>query len=115
MKSLTESGRRKIMRLYLQEMSPCHDSVVICADDGKCPGCVRPLSDSGRGWGFCRNRGCELLGKMQRFFPKIADKKVEDKKVEEIIKDGCEETAKGLLWLPGQVKQVDIDGNMFKK
>lgn len=95
-KSITKAGRERIIRNYMAEMSPTHDSIVLCGHDGNCPGCVMPLSDSGRGWGFCRNRGCELLGKMQRFFPKIADKKVE-----EIIKNGCEETAKSLIWVPG--------------
>ena len=95
-KGITENGRKRITKLYLQEMSPTHDSIVICAEDGKCPGCVMPLSDSGRGWGFCRNRDCKLVGKMQRFPPKI-----KSKKVEEIIKDGCEETAKSLIWTPG--------------
>jgi len=95
-KALTEAGRKKIIEFYLREMSPTHDSVVLCDCDGKCPACRMTLSYSNRQWAFCRNRDCKLFSKMQRLLPMDTGKRVE-----EIIKNGCEQTAKSLIWVPG--------------
>jgi len=45
-KSLTPRKRVQLVKFYLEEMSPTHDSFVPCEPDGKCPACGGMLSYS---------------------------------------------------------------------
>jgi hypothetical protein len=102
-KSLTPRKRVQLVKFYLEEMSPTHDSFVPCEPDGKCPACGGMLSYSLRGWGFCRITSCRLAGKMQRLRAPDRERSKEEL-ASFLIEKMCVEKAGRLIWLPGEEK-----------